>query len=214
MLSPRMSHPAAIAVLGFWAWRWGPSGPTGCATRVGPEMLEVWKTGVLYHLVHVLALLAVAALAARASAGRAPVAGLFVAGVLVFSGSLYVMAITGKRWLGAITPLGGVALLGGWAALAASARGHCPIDRRSSVDQRLHLGLGGRQVAGVVDQVRGQLAASPPAAAGRAGGPAPARGWMPSRAMVRASCCSSLAVTTTRASNSLARPASTSSEAS
>jgi uncharacterized membrane protein YgdD (TMEM256/DUF423 family) len=109
------------AILGFLGVALGAFGAHGLRNRVGPEMLEIWKTGVLYHLAHVLALLAVAALGPRVGWPRA-VAGLFVAGVLTFSGTLYVMVITGNFWLGRITPLGGVALLGGWAAMAASAR--------------------------------------------------------------------------------------------
>ncbi len=70
---------------------------------------------------HALALLGVA-LAGRWSGATIQVAGwLFVAGVLVFSGSLYLLVLTGQRWLGAVTPLGGVALLAGWLALALAA---------------------------------------------------------------------------------------------
>jgi uncharacterized membrane protein YgdD (TMEM256/DUF423 family) len=110
------------AILGFLGVALGAFGAHGLRNRVGPEMLEIWKTGVLYHLAHALALLAVAALGPRVGWPRA-VAGLFVGGVLIFSGTLYAMVITGNFWLGRITPIGGAALLGGWAALAASARG-------------------------------------------------------------------------------------------
>lgn len=76
-------------------------------------LLEVWETGARYHLLHALALCAVAA-----HPGRPRVAGaLFVAGILVFSGSLYLMTLTDQRWLGALTPLGGLCFVGGWVAL-------------------------------------------------------------------------------------------------
>lgn len=117
------------AILGFLGVALGAFGAHGLRNRVGPEMLEIWKTGVLYHLAHALALLGVAALGPRVGWPRA-VAGLFVGGVLIFSGTLYAMVITGNFWLGRITPIGGAALLGGWAALAACARVSLP-DRPS-----------------------------------------------------------------------------------
>ncbi len=72
--------------------------------------LEAWKTAVLYHLAHAVALLA---LALHGGANRGA-AYLLVAGVILFSGSLYVLALTNVRWLGAITPLGGLCFLAGW----------------------------------------------------------------------------------------------------
>lgn len=78
-----------------------------------PRLLEVWETGARYHLVHAVALLAVS----RASVSPW-VARLWIAGIVLFSGSLYAMTLTGVRALGAITPLGGVCLIGGWLALA------------------------------------------------------------------------------------------------
>ena len=108
-------------ILGFVGVALGAFGAHALRGRVAPEMIEVWKTGVLYHLVHALALLGVALAPARIGWPRA-VAGLFVAGIVVFSGSLYVLVLSGQHWLGAVTPLGGVAFLSGWAALAASAR--------------------------------------------------------------------------------------------
>jgi len=82
------------------------------------QLLQNWETGARYHLFHALALLLVAA-----HPKPPPVSGwLFVAGVLLFSGSLYVMTLTGHRWLGAITPLGGVCFIAGWLVLAFSPR--------------------------------------------------------------------------------------------
>jgi len=74
---------------------------------------EVWKTAVLYHFVHALALLVLALLP-----GPSRVAGgLFATGIVIFSGSLYLLAVTNIKWLGAITPLGGLCFLAGWAWL-------------------------------------------------------------------------------------------------
>ncbi len=79
-------------------------------------MLDVWNKAVLYHFVHAIALFV---LALHGTANRS--AGwLFFAGILLFSGSLYVMALTNLRWLGAITPLGGLCFLGGWISLIIS----------------------------------------------------------------------------------------------
>jgi uncharacterized membrane protein YgdD (TMEM256/DUF423 family) len=109
---------------GFLAVAAGAFGAHALRERLGPEMLAVWETAARYQMYHALALLAVAMAAARWPGGGWSAAGwLFTAGVVVFSGSLYVLAFTGIRWLGAITPLGGLCLLGGWIALALAARG-------------------------------------------------------------------------------------------
>lgn len=91
-------------------------------TRLPPDLLAVFETGARYQIYHALALLAVAWAAGRWQAGTVAWAGwLFVVGTILFSGSLYLLALSGQRWLGAVTPFGGVALLGGWALLAWSA---------------------------------------------------------------------------------------------
>lgn len=82
--------------------------------------LEVYRTGVLYHLLHAVALLAVS-LAAQRVRGVRIVGALFIVGIVLFSGSLYFLATTGMRWLGAVTPFGGMAFLVGWLVLAAGA---------------------------------------------------------------------------------------------
>ena len=85
----------------------------------GPEALLTWETAARYQMYHALAMLAVglAAQALRTTSLR--VAGLlFLIGTLVFSGSLYALVLTGERWLGAITPIGGLALMAGWLAFA------------------------------------------------------------------------------------------------
>lgn len=115
------------AVFGFAAVALGAFGAHGLERLLadapdGPKRMEWWSTAAHYHLTHALALGLTAWAASRTFESAATVAGwAFVAGILVFSGSLYVMTITGIRWLGAITPIGGVALLVGWAALAVAA---------------------------------------------------------------------------------------------
>ncbi len=104
---------------GFVAVAAGAFAAHGLRERLTPEMLEVFETAVRYQLVHALALLAVAWAATRWPGGAATSAGwLFLAGTVLFSGSLYALSLTGLRWLGAITPLGGLAFLVGWASLA------------------------------------------------------------------------------------------------
>lgn len=78
------------------------------------QTVEVWETAVFYHFVHTLVLLWISD---KASMGEGP-RRCFLFGMIVFSGTLYVLSVTGIRWLGAITPIGGVALIVGWAWLA------------------------------------------------------------------------------------------------
>jgi uncharacterized membrane protein YgdD (TMEM256/DUF423 family) len=97
----------------------GAFGAHALRERLAPEMLAVFEVGARYHMYHALALLAAAWAIGRWPGGTAVTAGwLFVAGTLVFSGSLYLLSLTGQRWLGAVTPLGGLAFILGWAALA------------------------------------------------------------------------------------------------
>ena len=106
------------AVLGFTGVAAGALG-AHAVKALGPESLEWWNTAAKYHLIHALGTGLVAALLPR-RAGL--VAGLFGAGVLLFSGSLYVLALTGVRALGMVTPFGGLAFLAGWTLLALGAR--------------------------------------------------------------------------------------------
>lgn len=100
----------------------GAFGAHGLKTRVDPEMLAIFETGVRYHLVHGLAVLAVAWAASRWSNTLISMAGwLFVVGILLFSGSLYVLSVTGVRWLGAVTPIGGLCFTVGWLMLTVGA---------------------------------------------------------------------------------------------
>ncbi|MBI3635785.1 MAG: DUF423 domain-containing protein [Candidatus Rokubacteria bacterium] len=97
----------------------GAFGAHGLRSRVSPELLATFETAVRYQLYHALALLFVAWAVTRWPGALVTSAGwLFVAGTCVFSGSLYLLVATGTRWLGAITPLGGLAFLLGWLALA------------------------------------------------------------------------------------------------
>ncbi len=91
----------------------------GLRARLSPEALQTFETGARYHIYHALALLAVAWAVTRWPGTAVTAAGwLFVAGTLLFSGSLYLLAVTGVRALGAITPIGGAAFILGWLALA------------------------------------------------------------------------------------------------
>ena len=97
----------------------GAFGAHALKARLAPDMLAVYETGVRYHLVHALALLAVAWAATRWPGTAVSASGwLFVAGTVLFSGSLYALSLSGVRGLGAITPLGGVAWIVGWLCLA------------------------------------------------------------------------------------------------
>ncbi len=96
----------------------GAFGAHGLRERLAPEMLAAWETAARYQLIHALALLAVAWAATRWPGAATTAAGwLFLAGTLLFSGSLYLLSLSGVRWLGAITPIGGVAFIAGWACL-------------------------------------------------------------------------------------------------
>ncbi len=100
---------AALGLLGVVLGAFGAHGLAPTLAQL--ETVEIWKTAALYHLVHAVALLALAA------AGRAswPLTACWTGGVAIFSGTLYVLAVTGLKWLGAITPIGGTLLIAGWA---------------------------------------------------------------------------------------------------
>ncbi|HET9041835.1 MAG TPA: DUF423 domain-containing protein [Burkholderiales bacterium] len=99
----------------------GAFGAHALKARLSADMLAVWHTAVQYHFWHALALIAIGILIALALPGSALLrwAGwLMVAGLVLFSGSLYVLALSGARWLGAVTPFGGAAWIGAWVLLA------------------------------------------------------------------------------------------------
>ena len=107
------------AACAFLAVAFGAFGAHSLKAILTPDMLVVFETGVRYQMYHALALLAVGWAAHQYPKASFHVAGwLFSAGILLFSGSLYVLALSGVRWLGAITPLGGVCFLAGWAVFA------------------------------------------------------------------------------------------------
>jgi uncharacterized membrane protein YgdD (TMEM256/DUF423 family) len=105
--------------LAFLAVAAGAFGAHALSDRLPPERLSTFEIAVRYQLAHALALLAVAWATTRWPAGSIVTAGwLFVAGTVVFGGTLYAIALGGPRWLGAVTPIGGVCFLAGWALLA------------------------------------------------------------------------------------------------
>jgi uncharacterized membrane protein YgdD (TMEM256/DUF423 family) len=107
------------AINGALAVLLGAFGAHGLKNRVAPEMLTTWETASQYHFYHALALLAVGILAKQfGSAGLLTSGWILLAGTVVFSGSLYLLVLTDQRWLGAVTPLGGTALIVGWVWLA------------------------------------------------------------------------------------------------
>ncbi len=108
------SLAAALAVV------LGAFGAHALKARLGADLLAVWRTALEYHFYHALALLAVGLLLMHfPGTGALRWAGIaFSAGMLLFSGSLYVLALSGARWLGAVTPLGGLAFIVGWLLLA------------------------------------------------------------------------------------------------
>jgi hypothetical protein len=112
-----------LAVNGLLAVTLGAFGAHALKNWLTPELLETYHTAVQYQMFHSVALLAVAWLAQSDKGGAALrwSGGLFIAGLLLFCGSLYLLALSGQHWLGAITPVGGVALLAAWALLAKAA---------------------------------------------------------------------------------------------
>jgi uncharacterized membrane protein YgdD (TMEM256/DUF423 family) len=100
----------------------GAFGAHALRARLSPELLAAFETGARYQMYHALALIAAAWASAQWPGPLSRAAGwLFVAGTVLFSGSLYALVLSGLRWLGAITPAGGLALLAGWICLAAAA---------------------------------------------------------------------------------------------
>ena len=110
------------AIAGFLAVALGAFGAHGLRGRLSPEMMSVFQTGVQYHLSHALALVLVSAIMGRMSGWLIQTAGwCFTAGIVFFSGSFYLLAVTGVTILGAVTPIGGLLFLAGWACLAFAA---------------------------------------------------------------------------------------------
>jgi len=118
-LSARLSLTLAALLL-FAAVGLGAFGAHALKTRLAPDMQAIWQTAVQYHAWHALGLLAAGLLMMQRpdAPGASLAAWLFVAGIVLFSGSLYALALSGVRGLGAVTPFGGVAFLAGWLAFA------------------------------------------------------------------------------------------------
>lgn len=121
-MSARLALVAASLLMAL-AVALGAFGAHALKARIAPDMLAIWQTGVTYHAWHALALLALGPLLLHApgSAALRIAAWLFVAGIVLFAGSLYLLALGAPRIVGAITPLGGVALIAGWIAVAVGA---------------------------------------------------------------------------------------------
>jgi uncharacterized membrane protein YgdD (TMEM256/DUF423 family) len=118
----------AGALAGFLGVGLGAFGAHALRARISPEMVAVFETAVRYQMYHALALVLTSLVtspgAARTSAWLVTTAGWsFIVGIVLFSGSLYALAVTGVTLLGAITPVGGLAFLAGWACLALAAAG-------------------------------------------------------------------------------------------
>ncbi len=113
---------AAGAVAGGIAVAAGAFGAHALKARLAPDLLAVFETGARYEMYHAIGLALAAWAASRFPGAAAAWAGwLFVAGTVLFSGSLYALALSGVRALGAVTPFGGVAFIAGWIALAVAA---------------------------------------------------------------------------------------------
>jgi len=113
---------AVNAFLAVAAGAFGAHGLRGLpAMRAEPERLVTFETAARYHMYHALGLFAVAWVISRGGAAARPAAWLMLAGIVLFSGSLYALAMTGVRALGAVTPIGGLCFLAAWALLAYSA---------------------------------------------------------------------------------------------
>ena len=118
----------AASLLGATGVMAGAFGAHGLASRVSPERLEAWQTAATYQLFHSIALLALALSILYASNLTKKSTALWVCrswllGVIIFSGSLYGLVLSGINWLGAITPIGGTLLIVGWALLSSLALG-------------------------------------------------------------------------------------------
>ncbi|MET0919085.1 MAG: DUF423 domain-containing protein [Burkholderiales bacterium] len=118
-MNARLALALAAALL-FAAVAFGAFGAHALKTKLAPDQMAVYQTAVQYHFWHALGLLAVGILLLHKAESGALVAAawLLAAGIVLFSGSLYLLAFTGVRGLGAVTPIGGAAFLAAWAALA------------------------------------------------------------------------------------------------
>jgi len=122
MATPERIFFAAGCIAGFLGVALGAFGAHALKARLAAEALATFEVGVRYQMYHALALIAAAWACTKWPGAWANAGGwLFIAGIVVFSGSLYMLVLTGTRWLGAVTPIGGLALLAGWVCLAVAA---------------------------------------------------------------------------------------------
>ncbi len=121
-----MSGLVAGALFGALGVGAGAFGAHALADRLEPDRLEVFQVAVRYQMYHALALLLVGYATRQGWVGLRTTELLWIGGVVLFSGSLYGLALGGPRWLGPVTPLGGTLLIAGWVALAWAARGPVP----------------------------------------------------------------------------------------
>jgi uncharacterized membrane protein YgdD (TMEM256/DUF423 family) len=106
------------ASFAFSAVVMGAFGAHAVRGRIADDLLAIYQTGVLYHLIHALALWTLVLVGRNGGPRIAVPASLFALGIVLFSGSLYVLALSGQRWLGAVTPFGGLSFLAGWVLAA------------------------------------------------------------------------------------------------
>jgi uncharacterized membrane protein YgdD (TMEM256/DUF423 family) len=117
---------SAAGLFGALAVAAGAFGAHALRARLTPDDLAIFETGARYHLIHAAVLFGIALALAQWPQDRGLAIGgwLIGTGTIVFSGSLYVLVLTGQRWLGAVTPLGGLLLIAGWLAVAWSGLSH------------------------------------------------------------------------------------------
>ena len=120
-MTARLAATLAAVFAGL-AVAFGAFGAHALRARLDQHALDVFETAVRYQMYHAFALFVAAALISRGLAHASTAAWAFTAGIVLFSGSLYGLALSGQRWLGPITPLGGIAFLAGWVLLALAAR--------------------------------------------------------------------------------------------
>jgi uncharacterized membrane protein YgdD (TMEM256/DUF423 family) len=108
---------AMAAVSGTLAVIAGAFGAHGLRERLDPTQIAAWTTASQYHLLHSVVLLALALYGMQAERSIRLPGGLFLVGIVLFSGSIYLLLLTGQRWLGPVTPLGGLCLIAGWLSL-------------------------------------------------------------------------------------------------
>lgn len=122
MRSPTLWLTAA-SILGTLGVMLGAFGAHALRDRLTPEQLASWSTAVHYHLLHSVALLALALWASSTARSIQLPAALFTAGIVLFSGSIYGLLLTEQRWLGPVTPVGGLCFIAGWLSLLLLVRG-------------------------------------------------------------------------------------------